>query len=388
MTMIVYDAATGDIKEKKDKIHTGSVYSLAFFDGGKKFVTCSADKTLKIWKWEGLQLLHTLNINAKPQVDDMQVGVTVTDQHIISLSLNGVFNFWNLDQLEGEVIDAPHFVQGLHRKNIVQVWYSEGKLLSIDTDGRVLKFESLSQIATHHDLGKSVKNAKFTKCGKFVAISSSDSIIVYSTDDFKELSETKADGFINDLFILSATKVAAVTNKSTFTVFDEGNACTTIALGEEGTCIDMSNDGSSAYVGGLKGTFFKISVAESTMAFKENFSQKVTCIKISNNNNIVCIGAGNGTVGFYSNVENAIVSKTLKYHGNFITSIVFNADDTKVATSAYESAVYTWDVVTLKKADKITTAGHRGAINQLVKTDTGFISIGTDVSIKKWEYKL
>jgi WD40 repeat protein len=110
MTMIVYDAATGDIKEKKDKIHTGSVYSLAFFDGGKKFVTCSADKTLKIWKWEGLQLLHTLNINAKPQVDDMQVGVTVTDQHIISLSLNGVFNFWNLDQLEGEVIDAPHFV--------------------------------------------------------------------------------------------------------------------------------------------------------------------------------------------------------------------------------------------------------------------------------------
>lgn len=71
MTLIVYDATTGDIKEKKEKIHEGSIYSLAFFDKGAKFVTCSADKTCKIWKWEGLELLHTLKISPKPQVDDM-----------------------------------------------------------------------------------------------------------------------------------------------------------------------------------------------------------------------------------------------------------------------------------------------------------------------------
>jgi WD repeat-containing protein 1 (actin-interacting protein 1) len=110
MTFVVYDATTGEIKQKKDKVHTGSIYSLAFFDSGKKFVTCSADKTLKVWAFEGLELLHTLHVSAKPSVEDMQVGVTVTDQYLISVSLSGIINYWNLSSLQGEVIAAPDFV--------------------------------------------------------------------------------------------------------------------------------------------------------------------------------------------------------------------------------------------------------------------------------------
>lgn len=101
---------------------------------------------------------------------------------------------------------------------------------------------------------------------------------------------------------------------------------------------------------------------------------------------MVAIGTGNGIVGFYSNAEDKIVSSALKYHGNFITSLVFTPDDAKVFSSAYESTVYVWNAETLKKADKLTNVGHRGAINQLAYTGTGFVSIGTDASIKKWEY--
>lgn len=77
--LVIYDAATGEIKQTKEKIHNGSIYSLTFFDGGNKFVTCSADKTVKVWKWDGLELLHTLNVSPKPGIGDMQVGVTVTE---------------------------------------------------------------------------------------------------------------------------------------------------------------------------------------------------------------------------------------------------------------------------------------------------------------------
>lgn len=112
----------------------------------------------------------------------------------------------------------------------------------------------------------------------------------------------------------------------------------------------------------------------------------MTCIKVSHSNNLVAIGTGNGTVAFYSNTENKIVSSSLKYHTNFITSLVFNKDDTKVMSSAYEFTVYVWDTVTLKKSDKLINVGHRGAINQLLHTGEGIISIGTDAAIKKWAY--
>jgi hypothetical protein len=47
-----------------------------------------------------------------------------------------------------------------------------------------------------------------------------------------------------------------------------------------------------------------------------------------------------------------------------------------------------WNAETLKKADKLTNIDHRGAINQIVWTGAGFVSIGTDASIKKWGYTI
>jgi WD40 repeat protein len=119
---------------------------------------------------------------------------------------------------------------------------------------------------------------------------------------------------------------------------------------------------------------------------KENLSQKITCIQASHSNNLVAVGAGNGVVAFYSNIENKFVSTALKYHGNFVTSLVFSPDDSKVFSAAYEPVVYVWDTATLKKADKIGNIGHRGAINHLSLEGNAFVSVGTDAGVKKWNY--
>lgn len=103
-----------------------------------------------------------------------------------------------------------------------------------------------------------MKKASFTKCGKFLAVSSSDVAYIYSTEDFSVLSEVKTDGFINDLFLSSDNKVAAVTNKNTFTIFEEGEVKITLNLGDEGMCIDISEDNSTAYLGTLVRTYILI----------------------------------------------------------------------------------------------------------------------------------
>ena len=249
LNLVVYDSTTGEITQKKEKIHDGSIYSIQFFDGGNKMVTCSADKTVKVWKWDGLELLHTLIVSEKPAVEDMQVGVAVTKEYIISLSLKGVFNFWKLSELEGEKM-MPTKVQAGHRKNVIQSWYSSGRLMSIDTEGRALHFASITGFPDYVDLNKGVNNAVFLGDGSEICISSGDKISVLKTPAFEEIFEVKADGFINAVDFISPTKVIAVTNKSTITAFENGAAVATLNLGEEAVCTNVSEDKSVIYVGG------------------------------------------------------------------------------------------------------------------------------------------
>lgn len=130
-----------------------------------------------------------------------------------------------------------------------------------------------------------------------------------------------------------------------------------------------------------------MNLQEGKVEFSDRFQSKITTVKIGNQGDLVGIGVGDGLVAFYSNSENTVVSKSLKYHSSFITSLIFNADDTRCSSTAYESVVYVWNTVDFKKSDKIKTE-HNSAINGMIVADGGFISLGSDATIKKWAYAL
>lgn len=72
---------------------------------------------------------------------DMQVGVAKLSGHIVSLSLSGALNFWKLETIEeaGEAVAAPDCVFDGHRKVIVGAYYNEGRLTTVDAEGKVRK---------------------------------------------------------------------------------------------------------------------------------------------------------------------------------------------------------------------------------------------------------
>lgn len=123
------------------------------------------------------------------------------------------------------------------------------------------------------------------------------------------------------------------------------------------------------------------------MTFTEKIGTKISAVKIGNLGDTVAIGVGDGTVAFFKESEGSIVSNTLKYHTTFITSLIFNSDDSRCCSSAYEKIVYVWDSVNFKKADKIKTV-HNSAINKMISADGGFVSVGNDATINKWKYEL
>ncbi|CAM9151981.1 unnamed protein product [Phaeothamnion confervicola] len=78
--------------------HTGSVYSLSWTAGGAQLVTCSADKTCKLWDASpdgaasGGGCVHTWAISEEPGVVDMQCAVAAVHANAASISLDGTIN--------------------------------------------------------------------------------------------------------------------------------------------------------------------------------------------------------------------------------------------------------------------------------------------------------
>ena len=138
-SIVLLDSTTGEILRSKEDAHGATIYSGCWFPDGSKFATCSADKTVKIWCADDLALLSTFSVSEKPTKDDFQVGVVVNDQHVISLSLNGNLNFFEISAVgEPEVFKPCHVAYG-HRKNVFAVDVQGTKIVSIDHEGRICK---------------------------------------------------------------------------------------------------------------------------------------------------------------------------------------------------------------------------------------------------------
>jgi WD40 repeat protein len=69
--------------------HAGTIYSVAWSPDSKRIVTCSGDKTVKIWSLA----LDCLVVHAfSAHIGDMQVAVQWTPTRLLSVSLNGNIN--------------------------------------------------------------------------------------------------------------------------------------------------------------------------------------------------------------------------------------------------------------------------------------------------------
>lgn len=90
--VFLYDGATSDlIGEVGSPAHKGGVYGVAWKPDGTQLLTCSGDKTCRLWNVETRELISEFPMGNA--VEDQQVSCLWQGEHLLSVSLSGFINY-------------------------------------------------------------------------------------------------------------------------------------------------------------------------------------------------------------------------------------------------------------------------------------------------------
>ena len=145
----LYDGKTGEVKGELpgEKEHTGSIFGVSWAADSKRFATCSADQTVRLWDAEAQKCVHSWRMGEEGSVSvpDHQVSVVWpaarSDGLIISLNLAGDLNY-----LSEKSPKPQRVVQG-HQKNITTITEDSSASSGVtfftgDAVGRVCSWDS------------------------------------------------------------------------------------------------------------------------------------------------------------------------------------------------------------------------------------------------------
>lgn len=149
----IYQTENGELIDEISKTaesqHTNGIISLVWLSENC-IATCSMDKTVKVWDLNSKKCI-TLQV-CPPDKElnnesDMQSSIVIGKEYLISLSLNGTFNLFDLKKYrESEKYDSfndypnKRIFGHQHHINLVKYHPKLDKLYSTDTSGRISKF--------------------------------------------------------------------------------------------------------------------------------------------------------------------------------------------------------------------------------------------------------
>ena len=105
----------GEIQESGGKnAHGGGIYAVSWCNTSRSFLSCSGDKTCKIWDVETKKATTTFNLGNA--VEDQQLGCLWSGNYMISVSLSGHINY-----LDPRTPEKPVKVVSGHNKPITKM---------------------------------------------------------------------------------------------------------------------------------------------------------------------------------------------------------------------------------------------------------------------------
>lgn len=385
--IVLYDGKTGEYIKKVEKAHEGGISSVSWFPDSTAFVTASADNTLKKWNSELLELQQYV-VSQKVSVEAQQVGVVVTKNYIMSLSLNG-----DLNQFAHDDTELQNIIRG-HQRAITTIAVHDGQLISGGSDGtlfsRAVKLPILD--TTNQPFCESDAHSNYV-----TAIKTFGSDVVTSgwDDKLKLWSEGKLVGSADlggqPKGIAIALKIVVLLEDA-IKVFDKSLSL----VAEEklqfvASSIDCVQGQDIVYV--TNETAKQVEVYSVSTGVSHDSSYPAlraapTLVRVSPDGEYLAVAENTGKYTLYKTSDKSAVTTRWAFHSSRVNDAQWTSDSKYLVSGGLDCAIYIYLVARPSKVLK-SQLTHQTGVTALAWLDYGsgpgaFASAGLDGVIKTW----
>jgi WD40 repeat protein len=380
--VFLYDGKTGEKKGALAEEHKMGVYSLSWNAQGTQLLTCSGDKTCKIWDVETQKSISTFTF--PNNTDYMQLGCLWQGPHLVSLGLNGHLTYLNPNNP-----DVPIRVVKGHNKFITSFAYDQnrntvytGSYDSIITRWNVATGDNDVIPGTGHS---NQINGLSVQGGNIVSVGMDDSVRVTPLDgEYGDSAavDSPAKGVAGkgDLSIVA-------TLKSVY-IFNGLKQVSQLSVGYSPQAVALNPEGNIAVVGGGDDNKLHVysvngnSLKEINVLARHNRS--VTSLSFSHDGKHLASGDQKNEIIIWNTNTWEIVEEGWCFHTASVKSLAWSPNSQRLASASLDQCVIVWSLADRHHHIRIPNA-HRGGANSVLWLDNNTVaSAGQDCTWKSW----
>ena len=401
-----YEGKTGGFLKKIEGAHEGGIYGVCWNSDSSKFYTCSADNTVKSWDASTSNCLSTFMVSKERTVENQQVGIAISKDHIVSLSYNGNLNYFKEDA------ELPFFILSGHQKPLTSISVKDNALITGSSDGQIFtRSVSSPEEATLKTVARRLGDS-YTLHSNYVSgiLQLEDKVVTAGWDDTLKIWENER--LKNTVQLGSQPRQLLACNDNTFFVLCESS------LELWGIAPDLSKRASvelefeASSIANIKDKKILLvaNVENNTIqefSYSENTIQPLlhsyppsrmpsALIRVSPSDEYAAVGDTAGKYTLFKTSDRSPVTTRWAFHNARVVDAKWSPDSKFYVSGGLDSSVYVYSVEKPSKVLKLTLVHQNGVtglewlhyhFNDDKKAAT-IATIGNDGFIKTWKVDL
>jgi WD40 repeat protein len=383
-TLRLWDLESGQTLRALDG-HSGSVQAVAVTSDGRRAVSGSDDGTLRMWDLESGQTLRTLQGHTGPV---QAVAVTLDGRRAVSASSDRELRIWDLES--GETLRTLNGHQGPVNAAVTP---DGRRAVSASSDRTVCLWELESGQMLHALKGHTnwIQAVVVTPCGRRAVSGSSDCTLrIWDLESSQTLRKLEGHGSWVQAVVVTpdGRRAVSASNDRRLRVWDLKSAQTQLVLEghEEGvSAVALTPDGNYAVSASHDRTLrlWDLKTGQSLRTFWGHTSP-VQAVAVTFDGSRVVSASSDRTLRVWD-FESAGTLRTLDGHEEGVCAVALSADGCRAVSASHDRTLRIWELETGQLLRILQ--GHTGSVQAVALMPDGrrAVSASHDRTLRVWD---